>query len=716
MAYVDFTGHDVVVWFQENPANEQEWQYRVRYECGSSEVIHYVVHDQHQSTNADGMRVYKDVLSFEENRAAGLTRAPKIYLATQLAGQDDWSTELLIDALNPAPDVPPMTPLNGYDLVQFTFEKPDDTDWAGFVVWADTQTPVRKDYITSKYEGPNNVVQLSLAEDTQYYITYAAYDAFGTDLLNEATIELHTLPKASILLPVLNEHLEAVEAIQFQQSNAFINVAKAYGEKGERDLLKAEERIGVRIDDVTGDLVAYFTRELGAAKDGLYASIEQEQEARVSEDEALASSLETLNATVETNKGDFQAALQTEQTARATKDNALASDITRLGATLRTETGAALDAAIYSERTARVSADNAITLRLDQQASKIADNEANFGDQIQTLVDADSSLSERITGQSALWNSDISGAIIAATQTITQAYADADGALAEQIEQMSTQYNGLSVDMEAISKAQIDGDTALGQRIDAISVTDYSGEIATIQQNMSVQTDRVNGLSAQYTLRIDNAGKISGFGLASDANGNSEFAVVADRFVLAAPGVTDIPFEFVSGQLRVKQAMIGHVVIDGAQINDLSVNTLKIAGGAVTANQVVTGGDTYVAAGGSSYFLTTGFMTIGDGTYGSGIIDVSFTIDATTGYDSSCLLELYVDTGSGFQLNRQIVHGITTDDGDTVSRIYGALKTVVSGSQVRVQCRCTSGTYTPRSVARIIYVRDITMTLMGAKR
>ncbi|WP_159078630.1 hypothetical protein [Sphingobium yanoikuyae] len=105
-----------------------------------------------------------------------------MFLSTQ-DGAGNWSAELEIDALNPAPNVPPMTWFNGYDMVRFNFLKPDDTDWAGFCVWADTQSPVRKDQITSKYIGPNNEVSLSLLPDTDYFITYAAYDAFGTDLL-----------------------------------------------------------------------------------------------------------------------------------------------------------------------------------------------------------------------------------------------------------------------------------------------------------------------------------------------------------------------------------------------------------------------------------------------------------------------------------------------------------------------------------------------------
>lgn len=573
MATIEFTGHDLVVWFDENPSNQQEWQYRIRYECANETVVHYVRHNEEQSTNPDGMRRYRDVLTFEENLNAGLTRSPKVFLATQAASGawTDDAMELEIDALNPAPAVPPMSPYNGYDMMVLNFTKPNDTDWAGFVVWADTQTPVRKEYVTSKYEGPNNTVTLPLAPDTKYYITYAAYDAFGTDLLNETTIELTTLSKESLLLPVLNERLKPIEALAFKQSSAFTKLAKAYNVSAERSILRAEERIGIRIDEETGALEAYFDRELEAAKDGLYAGLDIEQKARVSADEAIVTSVTTLNAAVESDRGTFQAALQEERTTRATEDEALSTAINLLGAKLTTDTGTAIESAITEERTARVTADEALTLRLDQQASKIGQNEANFADQIQTLVNADGALSLRITNQQVQWNSDISGAILAATQTINQNIANGDYALSQRIDQATAQFGGFTSSLQSEAQARADADGALGRRIDAISVTDYSGRIATIEQNMSVQTDRVNGLRAQYTLRIDNAGKISGFGLASDPNGNSEFAVNADRFLIAHPGGSVPVFEVVSGQVRIKQAVIANAEITNANIQNLTI-------------------------------------------------------------------------------------------------------------------------------------------------
>lgn len=720
MATIEFTGHDLVVWFDENPSNAQEWQYRIRYECANETVVHYVKHNEEQSTNPDGMRRYRDILTFEENLNAGLTRSPKVFLATQAAsGQwTDDALELEIDALNPAPPVPSMRYMNGYDFVQFDFGKPSDTDWAGFVVWADTVNPPRKTETTSKYAGPNNSVQIALAPDTRYYVTYAAYDAFGTDLLNETTEELYTLSKESQLLPILNERVEKAELLTFKASDAFTKLANAYDLKHGRDILLAEERLGTKIDEQTGEIVAYYERDLAAAKDGIYAAISLEEQARISADEATALSVQTLNTAVETDRGTFQAALQTERLTRSTRDEALSQEIVLMGAKLTTDTGTALQAAITSERTARVSADNALTLRIDQQASKIDGNEANFNDKIQTLVDADSAMTQRITSQQAQWESFTNGKVTAIDQSIRVVIADGDTALSQRIDNLSAQVgdtSGWSAAIQEERTARVDADGALGRRIDAITVTDYSGRIATIEQNMSITSNQVNGMRSAYTLRIDDNGHISGFGLISD-NGRSEFAVSADRFLIAAPGYAEPVFEVVSGQVRMRQAIIDRLTVDQGQIRNLQVDTLQIRGGAVTIKHVLTAGDTYVGANTAVNVFETGWLAIGDGVFGTATVDVEFTLDGTLAYDTACRFFLFVDTGGGFYQAKSKTLGVSTNSGNTYFRMDGSLSHIVDGSAVRVALRANPAAWLPNSVARNVWVRDIGITIDGAKR
>jgi hypothetical protein len=75
------------------------------------------------------------------------------------------------------------------------------------------------------------------------------------------------------------------------------------------------------------------------------------------------------------------------------------------------------------------------------------------------------------------------------------------------------------------------------------------------------------GLSAQFTLRLNTNGYVSGFGAYNDGK-VSEFTVVADRFSVAPPGSTG----------RVKPFIIngGVVYIDTAMIRDASIQQGKL--------------------------------------------------------------------------------------------------------------------------------------------
>lgn len=64
--------------------------------------------------------------------------------------------------------------------------------------------------------------------------------------------------------------------------------------------------------------------------------------------------------------------------------------------------------------------------------------------------------------------------------------------------------------------------------------TEVDGKFASI----AITAETINGLSSQYTVKIDNNGFVSGFGLASTNNNgvpSSEFLVLADRFAIAQP-------------------------------------------------------------------------------------------------------------------------------------------------------------------------------------
>ncbi|MPW92239.1 phage tail protein, partial [Moraxella catarrhalis] len=70
---------------------------------------------------------------------------------------------------------------------------------------------------------------------------------------------------------------------------------------------------------------------------------------------------------------------------------------------------------------------------------------------------------------------------------------------------------------------------SLSQRINTVQTT-LNGQTASIQQH----AQSLNGLLAQWTLKVQSGGVVSGIGLASN-NGVSDFAVIADKFYVASP-------------------------------------------------------------------------------------------------------------------------------------------------------------------------------------
>lgn len=121
---------------------------------------------------------------------------------------------------------------------------------------------------------------------------------------------------------------------------------------------------------------------------------------------------------------------------------------------------------------------------------------------------------------------------------------------------------------------------SLGERITTAQST-ADGNTATVQAHAK----SINGLEAQYTVKVDVNGKVAGYGLATTPkNGTpeSKFIVNADRFGIGAPGKADVfPFTVDTRQNRV--GVNGELVVNGKAIVD-KLNAGDINGDKITAN------------------------------------------------------------------------------------------------------------------------------------
>jgi len=141
------------------------------------------------------------------------------------------------------------------------------------------------------------------------------------------------------------------------------------------------------------------------------------------------------------------------------------------------------------------------------------------------------------------------------------------------------------------TSARTTADSALATSITTLTST-VNANTAAIQTEATTRATADNSLYAQYTVKIDLNGYISGFGLAStlsNATPFSEFLVRADRFSIGSPGRTSVtPFIVVTtpttlngvavpAGVYMDAAFIRNGDITNARIGDAAIDNAKIA-------------------------------------------------------------------------------------------------------------------------------------------
>ena len=120
---------------------------------------------------------------------------------------------------------------------------------------------------------------------------------------------------------------------------------------------------------------------------------------------------------------------------------------------------------------------------------------------------------------------------------------------------------------------------SLAERINTVQTT-LNGQTASIQQH--AQT--LNGLSAQWTLKVQSGGIVSGIGLASN-NGVSDFAVLADKFYIASPQGDKKPmFSVITRPTTINGTTVPAVV----SLNGDLIGSGTISGDKIRANTQIT--------------------------------------------------------------------------------------------------------------------------------
>jgi hypothetical protein len=315
-----------------------------------------------------------------------------------------------------------------------------------------------------------------------------------------------------------------------------------------------------------------------------------ERQARITAEGAISSTVSALTATVNTNT----AAITSEATARANADTALSNSLSTLTATVNTNT-----AAITSEATARANADTALTNTVNSLTSTVNANAAAITSEASTRATADEALSTSISSLTTTVNANTAAITSEATTR-----ANADTALTSSINTLTSTVNSNTAAIQTEATTRASADTALSNSISTLTST-VNGNTAAISAEATTRASVDTGLLAQYTIKADVNGYVSGFGLASTANNatpSSAFAVRADTLYIASPsgpGVTPtMPFivrttpttingvtvpvgvYMVDSYIQngtITNAKIANAAIDNAKIADATIDNAKIA-------------------------------------------------------------------------------------------------------------------------------------------
>lgn len=192
----------------------------------------------------------------------------------------------------------------------------------------------------------------------------------------------------------------------------------------------------------------------------------------------------------------------------------------------------------------------------------------------QTMIDGDEALAARIaligaeSGGGTAFILDLDTVMVSPIQSLATKFTLIEAGIDTNADGVAD--NAAAISTEATARAS--GDSANASSITTLSST-VGGHTSSLATISSVQA----GLSAQYMVKTDVNGFVSGFGL-YNTGASSDFIVLANKFAVVTPGNTPtVPFAVVGGVVFMQ-----NVVIDGALIDNLTVGTIKIASGAIT--------------------------------------------------------------------------------------------------------------------------------------
>jgi len=259
------------------------------------------------------------------------------------------------------------------------------------------------------------------------------------------------------------------------------------------------------------------------------------------------------------------AAISSEATIRQTEDDSLASSIATITAAVGTNA-----AGISSEATARATADSAVASQVTLLASSTGANVAAIQVEQSTRTTADSAVASQVT---VLASS--TGANTAAIQVEQSTRTTADSAVASQVNYIASATGSNTAALQVEQSTRTAENSAAASSITTLSAT-VGGHTSSIQQEINTRASQTGDLFAQYSVKIDQNGYVSGFGLSSESvSGVTKSAMMirADRFAVVNPAVTPISVTAFTYDAAYRQftLTVGHGLVVGDTVSFFDV-------------------------------------------------------------------------------------------------------------------------------------------------
>jgi hypothetical protein len=303
---------------------------------------------------------------------------------------------------------------------------------------------------------------------------------------------------------------------------------------------------------VRSDFASLLTEELNNSRGEREVALSTETQARLDQYNALALTLDTLSARLDTEGAARTAAINTEAQTRISSFESVASQIAQL-ATQITDEQSARTAALASEQTARIEWDEAFTSQLDNLTAALTTNTTDLQAQLTNEVTARTtrtdSLAQEISDLLTTYQSDIADISAQVSQEASTRSSN-HLALAQSVESLAAEFDTESSNTSAAlaqeAQARSDADTALTNTVNTLSaqVTTNHDEVSAAITDEAIArvaldesiAGRLEEFNASMTLGW---GQIGGEGKpedGADVTANSQALSDTNARVTAAEG------------------------------------------------------------------------------------------------------------------------------------------------------------------------------------